>query len=625
MILDVVRLPSNVACLQPLVDAGVIGATEVRLASFVADATGIDDEHVTFAAAAATWAMLNGHDCADLRRLADVVDADLRRRAVDTVQPADPSERTPLPWPDPDQWLAGLRRADVAAAVREAHGPDQVIESAPLVLSGDRVYLQRLWIDEGIVAEGMTIRSGAVPPVDGAVHRLLDSLLSPVGPTGEPNQQRAAADAVLANGVTILVGGPGTGKTYSVARVLAALFEASPDLRVALAAPTGKAKQRLEETIRTAAREIGDAVSDATVSKMLALRPTTIHGLLGAQGTTGRYRRSRSNPLEHDIVIIDETSMVSLPLAARLLDAMRPETRLVLVGDPDQLVSVELGAMLADLVSAADGPALHSRVIRLTENHRFSGASPIALLAQRLQARDGDGAVEFVSSATDHDLVETDATSTVRFVETTKADAPQAVAEVRAMVSPALRELRDSAEAGDADAALAALGLVRILCAHRRGPAGVATWNRLAEEWMRGPQAGRASWFAGRPILVTKNDDRLGLSNGDTGVVVHRGDSQEVAFLDVDGKPIFFPTFALADVETCFAMTVHKSQGSEYPSVAFVLPPEDSPLIGRELAYTGITRARNHLLLVGSTKVLSACATTPTIRMTGLTEALGVR
>jgi exodeoxyribonuclease V alpha subunit len=411
---------------------------------------------------------------------------------------------------------------------------------------------------------------------------------------------------------------------------LAALHEeavqrtANATLRVALAAPTGKAAQRLEETILDAVAGMEGIVSSTTISALSALKPTTIHRLLGAQGTTGRFHHTASNPLDYDIVIIDETSMVSVPLAARLLDAMRPETRLVLVGDPDQLESVEVGAMLADLVAAQDG-VLATRVVHLTDSHRFQGDSPIAVLAAAMQRNDGHEARAVLANADAYDLVEDHMSSTVRFIDTATPDAAPAIAAVRAMFQPSLTSMREAAESGDASGALAALAQARILCAHRRGPAGVARWNTLAEGWMRGSQRGRGLWYPGRPVLITRNDQRLGLSNGDTGVVVRRGDQLEVAFPRAGRDPLMFPTFVLADIETCFAMTVHKSQGSEYTSVAFILPPAASPLIGRELAYTGITRARNHLLVVGSADVLAQCAVTPAERMSGLTSALRVR
>lgn len=637
MTLDVAHLPANVECLRPLLDAGILGATEIHVASFILDAAPVADDHVAWGIAAATWAVRHGHDCADVRRLPDVVTADQTRRLVD-------SDAVPVAvdWPDADRWIAALQSAarQENSPVRIADGadedPDEHLDDRPLVVCGDRLYLQRYWIDECVVTRGIAVRASTEPLAVGQeVEAMLDVLL-PMHPTGRAsgavdsvNAQRVAADTMLRHRISVIAGGPGTGKTYSVARVLAALHrEGGSDggpLRVGLAAPTGKAAQRLKETILGAVADMRDTVPIDTITALESIVPTTIHRLLGALGATGRFRHTASSPLDLDIVIVDETSMVSLPLAARLVDALRPDTRLVLVGDPDQLVSVEVGSVLADLVAAADG-VLADRVVHLTESHRFTGQSPIAVLARAVLDRDEEAVRAFVRDPSAHDLVETHATSTVHFHETPTADTDAAVVKVEAMVGPPSRRMREAAEAGDVERALAELASARILCAHRRGPTGVSRWNALAEEWMRGPQTGRGTWYAGRPVLVTRNDPRLGLANGDTGVVVRRGDDLQVAFPRGTGEePLLLPHIVLSDVETCFAMTVHKSQGSEYPSVALVLPPENSPLIGRELAYTGITRARNHVLIVGSEDVLAQCAATPADRMTGLAEALGAR
>lgn len=622
--LDVVQTPGRVECLEPYVAAGVFGAMEVHLAAFVLDTAQLDDTHVALAIAAAAWAMANGHDCADLALLPDVIEVHRRRRHADAESPL-----VPIAWPDVDAWRAALTSPEVASVVRVAQGPDRDLDrdSRPLVVRGDRVYLQRLWLDECTLAADIAARAGAVDVAFG-VEAILDRLLSRVDPkTGGENRQRVAADAVLANRLAVIVGGPGTGKTYAVARVLAALMEDArergEELSVTLAAPTGKASQRLTEAVAGAVSELSElsgVISDDTIAAMKAVPSTTIHRLLGAMGTTGRFRRDAANPLSYDVVIVDETSMVSLPLMARLIDALRPDTRLVLVGDPDQLESVDVGAILADLVAAQQCDALIGRVVALTENRRFDGRSPIAQLAVHIRDHDAEGTEHFAREAPAHDFTAGDVSSTVRVVETPRADAPHAVEAVRQFVEPHLQVLMTTARAGDIAAALAALGRCRILCGHRRGAAGVATWNRIAEGWVRGN--GRGEWYAGRPVLVTRNDSRLGLFNGDTGVVVTIDGRDEVAFPRENGTWTLLPTFALAEVDTCFAMTVHKSQGSEYDRVAFVLPPAGSALIGRELAYTGVSRARSHLLVVGSADVLAECVRTPARRMSGLGDAL---
>jgi exodeoxyribonuclease V alpha subunit len=635
MSLDVARVPDNVTCLRSLVDAEVIGATEVHVASFVmADHDyGDDGEAVAHALAAATWAMANGHDCASLPDFREVVDRARQRRGADGEETVAPSV-----WPEAGQWVDALRRvaSNADAVIRLADAPDDVVDDRPLVLSGDRVYLQRLWFDECAVARGITDR--AVHPADSSnsvVESILDTLLPRQVPTPGSdvlriNEQRQAADAIVANRVAVMAGGPGTGKTFTVARVLAALHAgaaASGDsVRIALAAPTGKAAQRLTQSIRGALEAMHDVVPQHTIDALRTIEASTLHALLGSLGATGRFRRGASNPLEHDIVIIDETSMMSVPLTARLIDALKPEARLVLVGDPDQLESIDAGAMLADLVSRHTDSVLAGKVVELTESHRFAGTSPIARLAAAVQSSDADRARETLTRIGEHDLsVDGAVISTARFVETDRADAAKAAEAVRVLTQESLDCMREAAEGGCAEDALAALDDIRILCAHRRGAAGVSTWNRLAESWLRGAQRGRGAWYAGRPVLVTKTDRRLDLFNGDTGVTVDVDGTLQVVFNLPKRGIVHFPTFALADVETCFAMTVHKSQGSEYGSVAFILPPSGSALIGRELAYTGVSRARHHLLVVGSSEVFGQCAASSAERMTGLRQALETR
>jgi len=315
--------------------------------------------------------------------------------------------------------------------------------------------------------------------------------------------------------------------------------------------------------------------------------------------------------------------MVSLPLLARLLEAVRPDSRLVLIGDPDQLESVELGAVLGDIVKAASagdedevaGP-LAGHLVRLIRGHRFGGESPIAMLADAIGRGDADAAVDLLAATADDD------SSTVSFVKTVNPLDPSSIAAVESVIEPILAKVREAAEAGNAAGALGHVGQARILCAHRLGPHGVSSWNQLAERWLCGNGGADSIWYVGRPLLATRNDQSLGLSNGDTGVVIRDGD-QLVAVFDSALGILRFDPVQLEDVETAYAMTVHKSQGSEYEAVVMILPPVTSPLVGRELIYTGVTRAKEELLVVGSESAMRLAAETPASRMTGLTKSLG--
>ena len=329
----------------------------------------------------------------------------------------------------------------------------------------------------------------------------------------------------------------------------------------------------------------------------------TLHRLLGSRpDTSARFRHHRENRLPHDVVVVDETSMVSLTMMARLLEAVRPETRLLLVGDPDQLTSVDAGAVLADLVDGL-GARSDVQVAALRTSHRF-GAT-IRELAEAVRAGDDDRAVDLLHAGGDH----------VEFV----ADPDPLPRLHELLLGPALAMVR-AAEAGDASGALAALDRQRLLCAHREGPYGVQHWNRQVERWL-GEETGEpiwSSWYPGRPLLVTANDYGLGLYNGDTGVVVRRGALGLRAVIAGSTRQHDLATSRLGQLETMHAMTIHKSQGSQAERVVVVLPPPESRLLTRELFYTALTRARERLVVVGSDDDVRAAIGRRAVRATGL-------
>ncbi|MEY4173418.1 MAG: hypothetical protein RI900_583 [Actinomycetota bacterium] len=658
-----VRIPAAVQSLQPFVEAGVLGAAEVHFTAWLARAGGVTDPLVLLGAAVATWASQNGHSCASLPTLREVIERAGGATSGDPDdtpdQPVAAGSASPsslLPWPESGPWLEALGAA--TGVVRVVQGPDlvPVLDQHPLVLCGSRLYLQRHWVDECVVAQSLRARVASTEPVaalSAEAVELLDALLPQVV-DGEPDLQRQAADTVLANRVSLLVGGPGTGKTYSLARILAVLLcdahSKGQPLRVALAAPTGKAAARMQESVAKALAEpeMLGPVPQSVHRAMQLVVPSTIHRLLGslAPAQHHRFRHTAANPLPHDVVVIDETSMVSAPQMARLLEAVPADARLLLIGDPDQLESVERGAVLGDIVAAAappDGAAgsgpLAGVAVRLLRARRFKKGSPIALFADAVRTQQFDDAKKVVAPLPNlHDLR---VLREQRMALPAGAEAPSLVFEVPSAPEPhsgaahhagaeqAVRDVagdyleaaRERALVGDGPGSLAALSNVRILCAHRHGPFGVSHWNQLAEQWLFGPAGAPGQWYPGRPLLITRNDPRSGLSNGDTGVVVAR-EGGVAAVFSVGGSVLELDPVQLADVQTAFAMTVHKSQGSEYPTVVFILPPASSPLATRELVYTGATRAREHLVLVGDDASLQQALASRALRMTGLTDAL---
>ncbi len=558
--------------------AGVLEAADVHVATrLVALAAGnsgnaADHENVALAVALAVRAVRSGSVCVDLQTVSD-----------DTAAPE-------LPWPDPGVWVTALRDSPLLGTPPVLH------------LDGDRLlYLDRYWREEQQVCTDLVSRLTETPPVDrGALAAGLDRVFHRSG----SEEQRAAAEVAVSQLTTVLTGGPGTGKTTTVAGLLALLTEQAeiagrPRLRIALAAPTGKAAARLQEAVRL---EIGN-LDRSDRARLAGLQAVTLHRLLGSRAdTSSRFRHHRANRLPHDVIVVDETSMVSLTMMARLLEAVRPESRLILVGDPDQLSSVDAGAVLADLV---DGLGGQGRVAALTTSHRFG--ETIGVLADAIRIGDAEAVLAVLRAGGRH----------VEFVDT--GDPGAALREVLVPHALAVR----AAAALSVAAAVATLDEHRLLCAHREGPHGVRRWNRQVERWLT-EETGEpiwSDWYLGRPILVTANDYGLGLYNGDTGVTVLADGMLRAAIGGASGV-VDFATSRLADVETMHAMTIHKSQGSQADEVTVLLPHEDSRLLTRELFYTAVTRAKTKVRVIGSESEVRAALTRRVVRATGLRQRL---
>jgi exodeoxyribonuclease V alpha subunit len=551
-------------------DAAVIDSADVLVAQRLSALAQEPDERVMLAVALVVRGLRAGSVCLDLRSVEAQVDV------------AD------LPWPELDGWL-------------EAVSASPLLE-APHVLRPEEhlLYLDRYWREEQQVADDLRAmvsrRAADTIGSEADIPRLF--------PAGY-EEQRGAAKIALSQRLTILTGGPGTGKTTTVARLLA-LFAgqagSGSQLRIALAAPTGKAAARLQEAVQLEIDKL-DLIDQRRLS---GLQATTVHRLLGSRpDTSSRFRHHRGNRLPHDVIVVDETSMVSLTMMARLLEAVRPQSRLLLVGDPDQLASVDAGAVLADLVDGL-GAGKGSPVVALQTPHRFGES--IGALAAAIRTGNSDAALEVLQAGGDH----------IEWI-----DDVDPAARLRKVLLPQALALRQAAVLGDARAALATLDEQRLLCAHRRGPYGVQHWNRQVERWLT-ESTGEpiwSDWYAGRPVLVTANDYGLGLYNGDTGVTVVGEDGLRAAIAG-SGEPRAFATSRLPDLETMHAMTIHKSQGSQATEVTVLLPPVDSRLLTRELFYTAVTRAKNKVRVVGSADEVRAAIDRRAVRATGLAMRL---
>ena len=459
----------------------------------------------------------------------------------------------------------------------------------PLVLDqDDRLYLRRYWEYEQQLAEAIRRRAASRSVTKGKK---------------EADLQKVAAARAVANNFTVITGGPGTGKTRTAMSILA-LLQKQPggdNRRIALAAPTGKAAARLTESVR--------AVNQT-------LEATTIHRLLGYLPGSPYFRRDAEHPLPADVVIVDEASMVDLALMAKLVAAVRPDARLVLLGDRDQLASVEAGSVLADICAAAEsaqpGDLLHGTVVALQKSYRFAATGGIYRLSIAVNAGESDSALAVLREDG----------------EARWEPLPDVAKLPGALRERVVGAFRPCLESDDPLQALAQMQKFRMLCAVRHGPFGVENLNAIAEEILA--QAGLLSprpgaSYRGQPLTITENSYNLGLFNGDSGIILpdqDDGGELRAFFVSAEGKLRRFLPSRLPRHETAFAMTVHKSQGSEFERLLLVLPEKDTPLLTRELLYTAVTRARTLIEIRASELVLRAAITRRVTRTSGLREAL---
>ncbi|MDO9625909.1 MAG: exodeoxyribonuclease V subunit alpha [Pseudomonas sp.] len=540
------------------------------------------------------------------------------------------------PWPEHELRLPPLSEWQAQLHASSLVGGDG--DFTPLILDHGRLYLARYQAYERQMARQLLSRAADLPPVDEA--QLGASLTRLFAFNAQqPDWQRLAAAQAVRRRLAVISGGPGTGKTTTVVRLLAALLEqpggersGGAPLAIGLAAPTGKAAARMAEAIRNAKASL--PVSEA-IKAALPDEARTLHRLLGSRGDSPQVRHNASNPLALDVLVVDEASMVDLALMAKLIDALPPGARLILLGDKDQLCAVEAGAVFAELCegrgfdaqAAADlqritgqqvpvaqpTSRLGDAVVLLTHSHRFAGDSGIGELARRINTGDASGTLGLLKEQRS-DLA---------------WNAQPTPADLLERLDQGYAPFLAAAKTGDPQAAFAAFNGFRALCAQREGAWGVAGINEALEARVkrRGQVASRERWYVGRPVMVRQNDYALGLFNGDIGICLHSEYGLRVFFegegQNEDGYRPFAPA-RLPSHDSAFAMTVHKSQGSEFSEVLLVLPEQPSPLLSRSLFYTGITRAKHKVEIWGLPARLSEAVTTRAERAAGLAERLAV-
>ncbi|MYM89000.1 exodeoxyribonuclease V subunit alpha [Rugamonas sp. FT82W] len=539
----------------------------------------------------------------------------------------------------------------------------------PLVLDGERLYLRRYWRDETLVAEAVRGRAlGGLIAMDAEtstadIRHWLD-ILFPHAPRGGATDWQKIACAVAMRGkLGIITGGPGTGKTYTVARLLALLFATAgarqSGLRVALAAPTGKAAARLKQSIDSALDDLAEKVGAALPLRELAARmgaARTLHSLLGARPGTRAFQHNAGNLLEVDVLIVDEASMIHLEMMSALLAALPPDANLILLGDKDQLASVEAGAVLGDLCHnaeagayesetlsyvqastgqqipdsyAGDGGPIAQQTVMLRESRRFGG--PIGALALAVNAGNAASALQVLRDGTDGKVAWIDPAQSSDLLQLALAGRAGASGGYQAylkMIKSGAPEGEEIVHLAWVKSVLTSFETFRILCAVREGEWGVAGLNDVIEQRLQSAGLLRRSgeWYVGRPVMVTRNDYGTGVFNGDIGLTLPdpaRPGALRVYFSEGDNVRSVLAT-RLRNVETAFAMTVHKSQGSEFQHTVLVLPKDSGGMLARELIYTGITRARDYFtLLTPNSQVLLDAIAQRTQRASGLRTLLG--
>ena len=591
-------------------------ATDRLFASFIKREAGEAPSWLELVVSLASNAVGTGNICLSL---AEIAGAEI---LVDGFE-----ERIPL--------LGELQEQLVLTGVVGAPG-----EFKPLVLQGDgRLYLYRYWKYEQDLGRIILEKAGAQVRVD---EELLGKGLQRLFPSSkgeESDWQKIAALAAVRKKFCVISGGPGTGKTFTIVKILALLLEQARDrkLPIALAAPTGKAAARLKEAISTMKDQLD---CSAAIKSLIPEEVTTIHRLLGVRPGSTRFRHSGDNPLPFEVVMIDEASMVALPLMSKLAAALKGDARLILLGDRDQLASVEAGAALGDICgrgrqepfspefagfvqrvvgenvsadSAASASPLSDSLVVLKKNYRFGANSGIGGVASGVNSGEGESALalfrgEESGGCSWRDVPRPDGLKKALAETVVRGYGPYLAAEVPAM-------------------ALRLFDGFRILCAIRQGVYGVAGVNAAVEEILaeKGMIEQHNRWYPGRPVMITVNDYHLKLFNGDIGIVLpdpEKGGAPRVWFPAPEGGVRNVSPLRLPAHETVYAMTVHKSQGSEFERVLMLLPDHDSGALARELIYTGITRAKKEIEIWGDEDVFVAAVSRRIDRKSGLREAL---
>jgi exodeoxyribonuclease V alpha subunit len=613
--------------IRDILKTRLLSAIDLHFARFISEFATEGDADLFLAAGLVSHSVGQGDICLDLATVAGNSLTDSRHNRPAVVCP-------PL-----KDWLTALKASPAVGK------PGDI---CPLILdTRHRLYLYRYWEYEQTIVH--SIKSRIAEPIAELnlqhLKKILDRLFPKIR-SPEVDWQKIAAAVACLKHFCVITGGPGTGKTFTVTRVLAVLLEllSTQRLRIYMAAPTGKAATRLQESLQKARDQI---VCDESVKRSLPTEVFTIHRMLKPIKASPYFRHHSENPLMADVVVVDEASMVDLALMAKLLDAVPQKARLIFVGDKDQLASVEAGSVLGDIcdrdvmhgfsnrfkdtirdvtgqdidvsVQTAEGDSnLPDALVVLQKSYRFSSESGIGALSRAVNHGDADAALNILADTSQKSIAWQPLKAVANLRESLSAQIIHAY-------QPYL-SARDPAEA------LARLEHFKILCAVNIGPLGVQAVNRLAQQILsrhnliRPDPISDNPWYAGRPVLITRNHYPLGLFNGDIGITLAANSSKQgdlvVYFRARGGRVRRFLPQHLPEHETVYAMTVHKSQGSEFDEVLLILPSKDIPVLTRELVYTALTRARRKLTIWSAPDILRGALTRKIQRVSGLRDGL---
>lgn len=642
------RAPQDIPDLtQKLQEAGVLESIDLALMRFFRQ-KGVKSESVILTVGLLSASNRLGHSALDIERLNNAPAAIFGR----------PGKEMP-PFGSFKADLKALRDCEMIGTPSAVKQP-----VLPVILDGHRLYFNRFYRYENQISQTLrklsaaSVRSADSEADSSELKRWFDRLFD----TGsESLYQRVSGVAALNRRLTVVTGGPGTGKTYAVLRILTLLIAQSEGRipSIAIAAPTGKAANRVRESLANGLEELRNSSQSklprfGDIADHIPSKAQTIHRLLGSRYRSTMFRHNRDNPLPYDIIIVDEASMIDIGLMSKLLDALHENSRIILLGDKHQLASVESGAVFADICSSEhlnrfsrtfadyclsagitlpvdsivpdeEAAEMDDAIVELEYSRRFSSDSGIGRLASLINMGDAEGAIRLLEEGHD-DII---------WHQKTPIDC---LGEVLPYIQTQYRSYKESSLSHFEK--LRNMTRFQILCAHRKGKGGVDEINAEIEKriGIRASDKEGGQWYEGRPVMMTRNDYQLKLYNGDTGLTVLSGDDGSnqrrmrvaaEAFDTVstghESEAVSLrPVAQLQEMETCWALSVHKSQGSEYDTVFLALPKEDSPVLTRELIYTAVTRAKKKVIIAGSKKILKSAIKRRTLRFSGLADRLRI-